>query len=130
MNIAKNMKLLAHHPPDGFGNVGEAGPGTKLRDRSNVAEDLIEDSRITTMRRLSRGPRSPDRICQPQEPIPQQPAQARPRPNLARPPSTVNHGLVSALRSRAQLRRAALGLPEVWPARERCARHGGRHRSH
>jgi len=36
MNIAKNMKLLAHHPLDGFGNVGEGLALQKARDKRRV----------------------------------------------------------------------------------------------
>ena len=36
MNIAKNMKLLAHHPLDGFGNVGEGMAVQKTRDKRRV----------------------------------------------------------------------------------------------
>ena len=36
MNIAKNMKLLAHHPLDGFGNCGEGMALQKTRDKRRV----------------------------------------------------------------------------------------------
>ena len=36
MNIAKNMKLLAHHPLDGFGNIGEGLALQKARDKRRV----------------------------------------------------------------------------------------------
>src|SRR5215469_12145528 len=36
MNIAKNMKLLAHHPLDGFGNIGEGMALQKTREKRRV----------------------------------------------------------------------------------------------